>query len=40
MQADERDTYLRQISDMTGLPCVDPIATGVGPIVDYLDENF
>jgi len=40
LQADERDTYLRQISDMTGLPCVDPVATGVGPIVDYLDTNF
>jgi len=40
MQADERDTHLRELSDLTGLPCVDPVATGVAAIVDNLDKNF
>jgi uncharacterized NAD-dependent epimerase/dehydratase family protein len=40
MQPADRETHLREISEMTGLPCVDPVATGVGPIVDNLDKNF
>ncbi len=40
MQADEREAHLRELSELTVLPCVDPVATGVGPIFDYLDENF
>jgi len=40
MQPDERKAHLREISALTGLPCVDPVATGVGPIVDNLDKNF
>jgi uncharacterized NAD-dependent epimerase/dehydratase family protein len=28
--------YLRQTEDQLGLPCVDPVRTGVGPIVDRL----
>jgi uncharacterized NAD-dependent epimerase/dehydratase family protein len=40
MDADDRESHLRELSELTGLPCVDPVATGVGPIVDYLDENF
>ena len=40
MQAAEREPHLREIAELTGLPCVDPVATGVGPIVDYLDQNF
>ena len=40
MDADDRESHLRELSGLTGLPCVDPVATGVGPIVDYLDENF
>ena len=40
MSADDRDTHLRELSDLTGLPCVDPVATGVGPIVDYLEKHF
>jgi uncharacterized NAD-dependent epimerase/dehydratase family protein len=40
MQTDERGSYLSNLAELTGLPCVDPVATGVGPIVDYLDENF
>ncbi len=40
LRTDERELHLRELSELTGLPCVDPVATGVGPIVDYLDENF
>lgn len=32
----DADRYLKQTADRFGLPCVDPIATGVGPIVDRL----
>jgi len=32
----ERENYLRTTADSTGLPCVDPVATGVGPLVDYI----
>ncbi|MCS6780546.1 MAG: DUF1611 domain-containing protein [Geminicoccaceae bacterium] len=32
----ERSAYLRQVEDELGLPTVDPIATGVGRIVDAL----
>jgi uncharacterized NAD-dependent epimerase/dehydratase family protein len=28
--------YLRQTEDRLGLPCVDPVRTGVGPIIDHL----
>ena len=40
LDAAARTSHLRELSEQTGLPCVDPVATGVGPIVDYLDENF
>ena len=40
LDASERESRLRELSELTGLPCVDPVATGVGPIVDYLDKNF
>lgn len=40
MNADEREAQLAELSGQTGLPCVDPVATGVAPIVDYLGENF
>lgn len=40
MDAGDREAHLRELSALTGLPCVDPVATGVAPIVDYLDENF
>jgi len=40
LQADERDKHLDEMSGLTGLPCVDPVATGVGPIVDFLEKNF
>lgn len=38
--SNERESYLRDLASETSLPCVDPMATGVGPIVDYLQENF
>jgi uncharacterized NAD-dependent epimerase/dehydratase family protein len=28
--------YLRQTEDRLSLPCVDPVRTGVGPLVDNL----
>jgi len=40
LQEDEREKHLRDICGLTGLPCVDPVATGVGPIVDFLEKNF
>ena len=40
LDASERESHLRELSELTGLPCVDPVATGVGPIADYLDKNF
>ena len=35
----ERAEYLRQLSSDYGLPAVDPIALGVGPLVDFLTED-
>jgi len=40
MDAGERESHLRELSQLTGLPCVDPVATGVAPVVDNLAENF
>lgn len=37
---DERESYLRDLAEQTGLPCVDPVAIGVGPIVNFLEKNF
>jgi uncharacterized NAD-dependent epimerase/dehydratase family protein len=36
----ERDACLAQVSAETGLPCVDPVATGVGPIIDHIVETY
>ena len=36
---DARDC-LQQIADEYGLPCVDPIRTGCGPIIDELQKRF
>ena len=36
LEPDARDRWLAATEDAIGLPCVDPIATGVGPIVDAL----
>jgi len=37
---DERGKYLADVTAETGLPCVDAVATGVGPIVDHLVKSF
>lgn len=36
----EREKYIAQVTAETGLPCVDAVATGVGPIVDHLVKTF
>lgn len=40
LSADQRARYLAATAEETGLPSVDPVATGVGPLVDHLIENF
>lgn len=40
LTVNQRDAYLRELAEQNELPCVDPVATGVGPIVDYLEEHF
>lgn len=40
LPAGERQEYLDNIAKQHGLPCVDPVATGVGPIVDHVNELF
>ncbi len=35
----ERDTYLGEIQHNLALPCVDPIATGVSPIVTFMLQH-
>jgi len=32
----ERDGYLGKLQDHLGLPCVDPVATGMSPVVNFL----
>jgi uncharacterized NAD-dependent epimerase/dehydratase family protein len=34
-----RRDYLAGLSDQSSLPCVDPVATGMAPIADFLQEN-
>jgi uncharacterized NAD-dependent epimerase/dehydratase family protein len=36
----QRTEYLKKLSDDTGLPCVDPVAIGVGPLVDHIVEIY
>jgi len=33
----ERNEYLNKLSDLIGLPCVDPVVDGVGPLIDNLE---
>jgi hypothetical protein len=40
MSEKEREEYLRATVDATGLPCVDPVVTGVGPLVDHIIDSF
>ena len=37
---DERCRYLGDLAERTGVPCVDPLATGVEPIVDHVIATF
>ncbi len=39
LSANERETCLDRIATKTGLPCVDPVATGVGPIIDFVVDT-
>lgn len=36
----QRDSYLADTAGKYGLPCVDPVATGMADIADYLLENI
>jgi uncharacterized NAD-dependent epimerase/dehydratase family protein len=38
--ASAREAVLRRYARETGLPCVDALADGVGPIVERLLEEF
>lgn len=40
LSADERSTYLDELQNETGLPCVDPIIDGCAVIVDYIQQSF
>ena len=40
MADDERERYLTETGERLGLPCVDPVATGAGPIVDHIVTLF
>ena len=40
LSEEQRAGYLAETAENTGLPCVDPVATGVGPLVDHLVESF
>lgn len=40
LSAVDRDAYLREIAAQTGLPCVDPVAVGVAPIIDFIEQEF
>ena len=37
---EERDAYLAKTADEYGLPCVDPVATGVDPIIDHINSVY
>ena len=40
LPASQRDSYLGELEDRYGVPCVDPVATGTDKIVDYLLEHI
>jgi len=35
----ERRDYLAGLGEQSSLPCVDPVATGMAPVADFLQEN-
>jgi uncharacterized NAD-dependent epimerase/dehydratase family protein len=40
LSKEARENYLRDTADAIGLPCVDPVATGVGPLVDHILGSY
>lgn len=40
LSQNDRAQYLEQLQEQTGLPAVDPVATGTSAIADYLLERF
>lgn len=40
LSASERTAALRDAADELGIPCIDPLATGPGVLVDYVEELF
>jgi uncharacterized NAD-dependent epimerase/dehydratase family protein len=36
----ERQAYLDDLAAKHGLPCVDPVAIGVGPLVDHINALY
>ena len=40
LTAEQRSSYLAGVQEETGLPCVDPVALGVGPLVDHIVEIY
>ena len=40
LDEEERAEYLARQSEDLGLPCVDPVATGVAPLVDHIVDTF
>ena len=40
LSGEEREAVLMSTADEIGLPCVDPVATGVTPLVDYVSQIF
>ena len=40
LSAKDRVDYMAKIQDESGLPCVDPVATGVAPLVDFIVDTF
>ena len=40
LPAAERVAWLQELSEETGLPCVDPLIEGCGAIVDYIQQQF
>ncbi len=40
LPAKRRAAYLQDLAERFALPCIDPIATGAGPMVDFLGEIY
>jgi len=40
LSEEARENYLRDTAGAMGLPCVDPVATGVGPLVDHIHGTY